>query len=255
MKSNQQSAAAAPALPAAARGRGAPGDAFAAFAPVERGTLQSQAYVQLREALRAGRFAPGTSITLRAAAEALGTSPMPVRGALQRLENEGALMATGAKRTLSIPELDDQALLELRDIRVQLEGFAAARAAKSATEADIAEIDGHADAMEAAARAGDVAGYMLANWAFHSAVYRASRMPQLLAIVETLWLRIGPYVHLMMPDVQHMIDSMPRHREVVAGLLARDADAARRAITADITESAVELLRAVGTGRKRRSAP
>ena len=57
--------------------------------PVARYTLQEQAYLRLREALMNGHFVPGQA---RAAAEALGTSPMPVRDALRRLEIEHALV-------------------------------------------------------------------------------------------------------------------------------------------------------------------
>ena len=53
--------------------------------------LQEQLYQNLRAALLAGTFKPGERLKIRDLAAAWGTSPMPVRAALQRLVAEGAL--------------------------------------------------------------------------------------------------------------------------------------------------------------------
>jgi len=211
------------------------------LAPVERETLSDQVYVQLRQALMAGRFRPGQSLTLRSVADALGVSHMPVRGALQRLEAEGAIGSPANRRTLMIPELRISELEELRDIRVELEGLAASRAADRVTAEELIAIEKRVHLMQAAAVAGDVEGYIRENWAFHTAVYKASHMEQLLALVETLWLRIGPYVRLMMPDRDVMVASMPNHHDIFRALRERDAKKARHSIAADIVESADHL--------------
>ena len=211
------------------------------LAPVGRETLQDQVYQQLRQALMAGRFRPGQALTLRSMSEALGVSHMPVRGALHRLEAEGALGSPANGRTLIIPELRVKGMEELRDIRIELEGLAAERAAERVTADELALIEERVRLMEAAARKGDIEAYIRENWAFHTAVYRASHMEQLLAIIEGLWLRIGPYVRLMMPDRDAMIHSMPNHHDIFSALGRRDAKAARRSIAADISESGAHL--------------
>ena len=53
--------------------------------------LQEQLYQRIREGLLEGRFQPGERLKIRDLAAAWGTSPMPVRAALQRLVAEGAL--------------------------------------------------------------------------------------------------------------------------------------------------------------------
>ena len=52
--------------------------------------LQEQLYQNIRAALLEGRFQPGERLKIRDLAAEWGTSPMPVRGALQRLVAEGA---------------------------------------------------------------------------------------------------------------------------------------------------------------------
>ena len=54
-------------------------------------TLTQRAHQELRAALLRGDFLPGTALTLRALAERLGTSIMPVREAVSRLAAEQAL--------------------------------------------------------------------------------------------------------------------------------------------------------------------
>lgn len=215
------------------------------FDRLDRATLQDQSYQQLRAAIMRGVFKPGSAITIRGAADALGVSPMPVRAALQRLEVEGALVAYGPKRTLRIPALTANQYRELRDIRIVLEGLAAERAAEQIEPEELQAVAQNCGAMQAAAEAGDVDGYVQSNWVFHLSVYRASRLETLVSMIEALWLRVGPYVGLMMPDRDSLVASMAEHWRIVEALKRRSGDAARREIAEDITHSAVNLLRAL----------
>jgi DNA-binding GntR family transcriptional regulator len=208
--------------------------------PVSRNTLQEQAYLRLRQALMSGQFAPGQSITLRAAAAALGTSAMPARDALRRLEIEHALVPRG-NRTLGVPELTWQSLAELREVRMALEGLATEKAALQITPREIAILEDHYRSMAEAANAGDIGEYMRANWSFHSGIYRASRSQLLVAVIEPFWMRIGPYVRIMLPDRKSLVDSLGNHAAAVEALKRRDAAAARQAIQRDLLESAEGL--------------
>lgn len=208
--------------------------------PVSRNTLQEQAYLRLRQALMSGQFAPGQSITLRAAAAALGTSAMPARDALRRLEIEHALVPRG-NRTLGVPELTYQSLAELREVRMALEGLAAEKAALQITPQEIAVLEDHFQAMAKAANAGEIGEYMRANWSFHSGIYRAGRSQLLVAVIEPFWMRIGPYVRIMLPDRKSLVDSLGNHVAAVEALKRRDGAAARQAIQRDLMESAEGL--------------
>ncbi len=210
------------------------------LSPVARDTLQEQAYLRLREALMSGHFVPGQAITLRAAAEALGTSPMPVRDALRRLEIEHALVPR-SNRTLGVPEMNYVSLTELREVRMALEGLAAEKAALLITSDEIAAVESHYQALAAGAAAGSPADYMRANWLFHTAIYRASRSHLLVSLIEPTWMRIGPYVRLMLPDRRALMDSLANHLRALQALRRRDGVGAREAIQRDIFDSAEGL--------------
>lgn len=124
-----------------------------AFVPVARETLHEQIYQRIKERLFSGQFYPGQKLPLRSLAQALGTSAMPVRDALQRLESIGVLRAT-ANRTMAVPIFTERQLQEIRDIRVALEGLAADWAAREARPDDIAALEGPLLRMEASAKSG-----------------------------------------------------------------------------------------------------
>ncbi|MGB8975823.1 MAG: GntR family transcriptional regulator, partial [Pseudomonas capeferrum] len=123
---------------------------------VSRDTLQDQVYRQIREALMSGRFQPGQKLTIRGLAEALGSSPMPVREALNRLSAENAFEVTETAR-LRVRMMTPDRLREIRDARVALEGLLAEKAVVLLKDADLKDISHLCDQMQQAADSVDVA--------------------------------------------------------------------------------------------------
>ena len=89
-------------------------------ARVSRVTLSEVVYRDIRELLLAGQVAPGEKFTLRGLAEAVGTSPMPVREAVGRLSAEGALEIL-ANRAIRVPIMTRERFEELTVIRADIE--------------------------------------------------------------------------------------------------------------------------------------
>ena len=95
---------------------------------IEREPLWDLAHAQLRDALLAGKFEPGTVLTLRALAESFGTSITPVRDAVTRLVAQGVLQQ-GPRNSAIVPNLTRKELADLTVVRCALEGRAAREAA------------------------------------------------------------------------------------------------------------------------------
>lgn len=217
------------------------------FAPVSsRSTIQDGVYRQLRHALMIGRFDPGQTMTISALADSFGTSHMPVREALRRLAAENALeiAANGSARVPSVsrPRLDD-----LCRARMAVEGLATELAAQTIGEGDIATLERLVREHEESGRE-DVYAMLDRNQAFHFALYGLSRSEVLIQLIETLWLRFGPYMRMLTRHVEPILQSeegrtfSTHHHAVIAALKARDAAAARAGIVADIA-STQDLLR------------
>src|SRR5271155_4909748 len=91
-------------------------DLGSSIGPIEHETLYDRVYRELKNSIMAGAFKPGSELTLRSVAGALGTSFMPVRDAMRRLVAERALEMRPSRTS--------------RRIRLLLEGEAVALAAK-----------------------------------------------------------------------------------------------------------------------------
>ncbi|MDR5753547.1 MULTISPECIES: GntR family transcriptional regulator [unclassified Caballeronia] len=214
--------------------------AVPALEAIAHETMAGKVYQQLREAIMSGRFAPGQPLSLRGVAEAVGSSTMPVRGALTRLRAEGALV-DGPGRAMMVPPMTFELIDELRDVRIALEGCVAERAASRMNDAHLAAVQAIFDSMDAHVEAGDAAAYLRSNFAFHTSIYRHGASDITLATIQNMWMRIGPFLNMVAPDIAHMRRSMAAHRQIIEALWQRDGALARAGIARDIGDAADNL--------------
>ncbi|UEM19185.1 GntR family transcriptional regulator [Skermanella mucosa] len=215
-----------------------------ALRPVPRETVQDQVYRQLRELILNGGIEPGRTVTIQSLSEAFGVSAMPVREALHRLVAEKALTVV-AGRSVGIPPLSIERLKDLKRVRVEIEGVATEWAAVSITAADLDRLGALIAEMDAAIAERDGRRYVPANREFHFTIYRAAGSESLLSIIESLWLRIGPYFDLLNATGNWRASNV-EHRAMHEALLRGDGAAARAAMRADIEGAAQALVGILG---------
>ncbi len=210
------------------------------FAPVEsRTTIADSVYHQLRRALILGRFDPGQMMTIASLASSFETSHMPVREALRRLGAEGALEMR-ANGSACVPAATRARLDDICLARVALERLATEQAAEAITEQELDEMDGLVDAHASRVARQDITGLLSDNRDFHFAVYRAGRSEVLLNLIESLWLRYGPFMRMLSdkiepPQANSIRDPFLKgHKEIAVALRERDAVKAANAMEIDI---------------------
>ena len=144
------------------------------------------------------------------------------------------MLELDARGIVCVPELDLATYVEIRDLRIELEGRAAAAAALYATPEDIAALTKIHDRFLAAEAKGDAHAAGEANEELHATIYRLARMPVLLTLIENLRVRCGPALAtLFAPDRER--DSDPnRHAMIIEGLRTHDPLVARMGVEADI---------------------
>jgi len=209
--------------------------------PLKRETLADRVYEDLKDLLLSGALPPGERLTLRRLAKALGTSPMPVRDATSRLVAEKALEVR-PNRSILVPTPNRARLEEITTIRYALEGLAAGLAAERITAPELNAVAEHAQDFELFGRRlnPDVPAAIKANRLLHFTVYRASRMVSLVEMIESVWLRVGPFFTLSMSNkVRRLsdIEAFGHHRRLVAALRERNAEVARDAVVSDIRDA------------------
>lgn len=195
-------------------------------------TLRDHATRELRTALMSGRYEPGQRISIRGLAEELGMSMTPVREAVARLAAERAIEAE-PNRWMRIPLLSPAELRELRDIRVALEGLATERAAMRATPALVEELWQREAEIVALRPGGNAKAMIPAIGRLHFTIYRAAGMPALVALIEGLWLRSGPYNNLLFPGYTQQ-DRGSLRAATLRAFAAGDPASARRSMEADV---------------------
>lgn len=194
--------------------------------------LNQIAYRAIREAIMSGGFKPGQKLPMRKIAMSTGIGLTPVREALVRLVAERALEATH-QRSAHIPVLTKARIRELMQLRMMLEGYAAEHAAAKATAEEVDQLRALSLEIMAARQQGDRALDIRKIFEFHFALYRCAAMPDLMLLIESLWLRTGPYLHVLFPQYTRTQFGEGRGR-IIAALQARDGATARAEIEADI---------------------
>jgi DNA-binding GntR family transcriptional regulator len=155
-------------------------------APTDAGA--AHAYAQVRAAIVENRYPPGQRLVEQRIAEELGLSRTPVREALRMLEAEG-LVVSERHRGAVVRPLSSTEVVDLYGLRIRLESYAVEVATERATEPELGELAGAADAFGQVRRSVDVdaiEGVRLlheANRRFHDGVLAAARHHRLAAMM------------------------------------------------------------------------
>lgn len=214
--------------------------------PLDRQTLGERAYAQLADLLISGRLAPGEKLSLRAAADVLGVSIMPVREAVSRLVADRAL-EVAPNRAVRVPLMTAAQFRDLTRVRIAIEGHAAAEAALHRNDDDLNAITQAEEAMRAESRKSkpDLPRAVELNKSFHFAIYEASHSPILVEIIRALWLKAGPVINLDLranPERLAKGDAIRFHADVRRAIAAKEQGPAKAGVAADISGAAKVIL-------------
>jgi len=171
----------------------------------------------------------------------MGISSTPVREALLQLVSSHALEMKPA-HSVTVPGLTKDLYVEIRSLRIVLEGMAVELATHRISNAEIKKLGDIDESMTRAKESGNYKKALEMNQAFHFELCKASKMPLLLALIEILWLRIGPSLNYIYPPAYPELDGQPCHTRILEALSAKDAAGARSAMEKDLIDGGAKLL-------------
>jgi DNA-binding GntR family transcriptional regulator len=200
---------------------------------INKETLRSKVYANLREMIIAGELSPGETITLRGLSASFGVSVAPVREALVHLESEKVILRRD-NRDYRVNTLSSRQFVEIFKIRRMLEPYLSEQACRKRPAAAVEEAREVLKAMRGARS--DTKEYISLNRDFHFLIYSYAECPILLEIVSGLWARIGPYLTLNFQD-QDVEQSLQIHASMLASFTRRDSEGFKKALTADMNFS------------------
>ncbi|MEU6228926.1 GntR family transcriptional regulator [Streptomyces sp. NPDC047042] len=191
-------------------------------------SLTDRVYAVLHEAITSGEYPAGYRLRIRDLAAEVGTSVMPVREAIRRLEEAGFAERVPNRGSV-VKGQDPTELLHIYDTRQILEVEAARRGAAQIGEAEVGRMREEFELMRRAIDEGAVVAYLDHDEALLAILYEAAGNPVLLNTIRTLWQHcraykiVGARASLDKPGD----DSLWRYQEqLLTAAHARDAEAA-----------------------------
>jgi DNA-binding GntR family transcriptional regulator len=150
----------------------------------------------------------------------------PVREAIKRLALEN-LVTVFPRRGTFASEINITDLAHVSDVRTQLEGHAAYRAAERLTDAQRAELEELLDELGRSPGSDDVERLMALDARVHRFIYRCTGNPYLEATLTryfNLSLRIW---HLVIDRLPHLFARVHEHDDLLRAIAAGDGERAR----------------------------
>ena len=188
--------------------------------------LREIVYEELKRQILVGEIAPGTRMMEVELAEEMGVSRTPIREAIRKLEKEG-LVTIEPRPGAYASEISVKDMVDVLEVRQDLEGMAAALAAEKVTEEEKqAFIKVNSD-YEDAIRHGNTEEIIRCDELFHQLIVSYSgnkTLNQLLSQVQELALRFR-YIYY---DDFSRYEKMPReHEQIEEAILSGDSRKAR----------------------------
>lgn len=178
----------------------------------------------LREAILAGRLAPGSRVRQEELAEEFGISRIPVREALRLLENEG-LVVLVPNSGAWISRLDLAECVEIYRIRENLEPLALRESSANLDPAAIVRLEELVSRIEATTQPEE---FLRLDREFHLASYEGARMPQLVGMIRKFWNSTQHYRRAFIATAGRagMQVAHHEHRLIIEALGRRDGEQA-----------------------------
>jgi DNA-binding GntR family transcriptional regulator len=208
-------------------------------------SLVDEIAANIRARIMNGEFTIGSPLRQAALAAEFGVSRTPIREALRQLQN-GGLIEVLPNRGAVIRVPTPWEVREAYEVRAELEGMAARRAAGRITRAqlDILRNDNEIlrGALDDAADA-DRAHTMAANDSFHTIICTAAGNQWLTSMVARINESFPRNVSslALADNERHRQENVTQHDEIIAALAGNDVEGAREAMHAHIVSSGEHL--------------
>jgi DNA-binding GntR family transcriptional regulator len=195
--------------------------------------MADRAYAELRDRIISLRIAPGAPINEDVLGSELEMGRTPVREAIKRLALEN-LVTVFPRRGTFASEINITDLAHIADVRIPLEGHAAARAAERLTPARREELEALQAELREHDESDDMATLIALDARVHRFVYATAGNPYLettLTRYFNLSLRIW---FLVLDRLPHLSQRVVEHEQLLTAIADGDVERAREIAAAHV---------------------
>lgn len=203
-------------------------------------SLADQIFDRLENDIIFGVYQPGEILTELKLVERLGVSRTPIREALRRLEQERLIEDTG-KGSVILGITDDD-LLDIMNIRVQIEGLASFYAAQNATEEGIERLRHLIDLQDFYFSKEDTIHLRYIDDDFHDMICKLSKRSVIADTLMPLHRKTRRYRRKSMDNKSRTACVVKEHRAIYEAIAAHDADHARLLTTKHVENARKSML-------------
>ncbi|MFK4448940.1 DNA-binding GntR family transcriptional regulator [Caballeronia udeis] len=153
-------------------------------------------YAEVRERLRSdilsGHLAPGSRLTIAPLTKRYGTSPTPIRAALQELQGQG-LVITTPHQGARVRDIDEDYVANIYELRRAIAGILIPRVVRFICDDDIQILESIEMELESAIEDNDLPRHIDASRRFHYFLYSLARNEEALQAMD----RTGPLLDVL----------------------------------------------------------
>ena len=203
-------------------------------------SLADQVFDRLENDIIMGTIPRGEILTELKLVELLGVSRTPIREALRRLEQERLIQDTG-KGSLVLGITEDD-LLDIMNIREQIEGLASYYATMNMTEEGRQELTHIVDLQEFYYSKGDIEHLRQVDDQFHDAICLLSRRSVITDTLIPLHRKTRRYRRISMEDRNRISKTKQEHKEIYDAIMSGNAELAKELTNLHISNAKEHMI-------------
>ena len=203
--------------------------------------LNGRVFRMLESGILTGKYPAGSALTEQTVSLDCGVSRTPARAALQRLEQEGLVRLVPNKGAVVLGISADD-LVDIYQIRMRVEGLAAAMAATRLTQEVKNKLEENVELAEFYIARGDAQKLRDLDSNFHEILFEASGSRMILQTLSELHHKIGVWRAKSLNDPARVKESVAEHRAILDALIGGDATLADRLVSEHVERAMKHLL-------------
>lgn len=180
----------------------------------------------LRNAILAGELKPGERLMEVTIADQLGVSRTPVREAIRKLEKESFVIMIPRKGAY-VADLTKKDIMEVLEIRKELEGFAAALAAERMTLAEKEALGRVVERFNESLVNMDKRSMIESDNEFHSSIFEATKNQRLINIIYDLHDQFQRFRLIYFNEFNNFKEIQASHNRIFDAIIKQDSANAR----------------------------
>lgn len=195
--------------------------------------LRDIVFENLRNAILEGDLKAGKRLMEVQLAEQLGVSRTPIREAIRKLELEGLVVMLPRKGAY-VANMSFKDLIDVLEIRANLEGLAAYLAAERRRDEDINDLERLAKEFEKSVRETDIDNVLKKDIEFHEKIFLMANNKKLYQLITSLWEQVHRFRVTYVSNYDASLSLVDEHNKILEAIKSGNCELAKKYATEHI---------------------